>query len=595
MKKLYELLLGGKPPATDFKPLVAPELFTEPSQFSSFKANDSGAFLSVNLVEVFKRYIKFMPIKCVYEMRGDENNTQIPPFDAGYPCICGESNLIDGTLVDRTWDSTKLVAFSKGSAKRWVAVYGLFGTYNFPLGAVWAYCGRLTSVGSQYNTYLKYVFLSDNYITYGGSFLGCTGLEGLLTLPPTMVGMNYRGFNGCPKITGNLLIPNTLGFPFEVGWVAPFASCGFTSFTWDSPSPKTISSMAASNVWLQGDIFLPDTVKIIADSSFLGCYRLDGNLTMPKQIEVIEAKAFNGCKLLNWDEEFPDTLLTIGDSAFIDCANFVLDANTFLPTNIITIGTDAFRGLLQLSGHLTLPSSIRNLGGFQDCKNLSGTLDIPYGVENIGQYAFSGCTGFSGQLVIPNSVKTISSDAFATTLFSGALIIPNSVTDIFDEGAYYGAFRACVNITSVQLSTSMTKLRRFTFYGCKFKKITIPANIVAIESINNISYGTLGGCFQSNPELLYVDLGLGMASIGINSFADCPKLETVICRNPSPILLEDDSVFRINTTNPKTTSLNLKIYVPDDSISVYQSAWAGISDYASRIYPLSTAPTEPII
>ena len=76
--------------------------------------------------------------------------------------------------------------------------------------------------------------------------------------------------------------------------------------------------------------------------------------------------------------------------------------------------------------------------------------------------------------------------------------------------------------------------------------------------------------------LAYVDLWRTITSIGDNAFWGCSRLETVIVRNTTPPTLGANVFYGTNS--------RLKIYVPDSSVSAYQSAW---TEYASKIEPIS--------
>ena len=101
-----------------------------------------------------------------------------------------------------------------------------------------------------------------------------------------------------------------------------------------------------------------------------------------------------------------------------------------------------------------------------------------------------------------------------------------------------------------------------------------------------------GECMTSLPDdyaniicehLMYVDLWRTITSIGDRAFYDCKALTTVIFRNTVPPVLGAD-VFYENYNNTDRVIANMTIYVPDASVSTYQTAWP---EYASKIQPIS--------
>lgn len=101
-----------------------------------------------------------------------------------------------------------------------------------------------------------------------------------------------------------------------------------------------------------------------------------------------------------------------------------------------------------------------------------------------------------------------------------------------------------------------------------------------------------GECMTSLPDdyaniicehLMYVDFWRTITTIGDRAFYDCKALATVIFRNTVPPVLGTD-VFYENYNNTDRVIANMTIYVPDASVSTYQTAWP---EYASKIQPIS--------
>ena len=206
-------------------------------------------------------------------------------------------------------------------------------------------------------------------------------------------------FYNCTKLTGNLVIPNSVT---EIGNSAFYKCSGFT-----------------------GDLTIPNSVKTIGESAFYKCYGFTGDLTIPNSVTTIGISAFGGCSGFKGKLTIPNSVTTIGDYAFQNCTGF--------------------------TGVLTIPNSVTTIGNsaFYSCTGFTGTLTIPNSVKAIGNLAFFNCTGFTGALTIPNSVTTIGEQAFyKCTGFTGDLSLPKSL-----EVVGYQSFIYCNNIKTVNFQS----------------------------------------------------------------------------------------------------------------------------------------------
>ena len=98
--------------------------------------------------------------------------------------------------------------------------------------------------------------------------------------------------------SGDLIIPESLD-GFTVSAIGPYAFYYCSGFT--------------------GKLVLPDAVKIIERSAFLGCYGLT-SVEFSASLQQIDNGAFAGCKGLT-ELTLPDLLDTIDECVFFDCNN----------------------------------------------------------------------------------------------------------------------------------------------------------------------------------------------------------------------------------------------------------------------------------
>ena len=158
---------------------------------------------------------------------------------------------------------------------------------------------------------------------------------------------------------------------------------------------------------------------------------------------------------------------------------------------------------------------------------------IENGVTNIGNYAFKDCSNLTS-ITIPNSVTSIRDRTFYCCSGLTSLSIPNSVTSIGDR-----AFYCCSGLTSLSIPNSVTNIGGHAFYCCSgLTSLSIP------NSVTNI---------------------------GGYAFYSCDNIASMTIRAAVPPAIAQGT-FGNETTYP--------IYVPAESVSIYQSTW---SNYASRI------------
>ena len=149
-------------------------------------------------------------------------------------------------------------------------------------------------------------------------------------------------------------------------------------------------------------------------------------------------------------------------------------------------------------------------------------------------------------------------------------------TDIrrFKELAYFGvteiqsyAFDGCTNLTSVGIPDAVTKFNSYCFRNCALASVYIPANVTSIGN----------GAFQNVSSLTNVIIPANVTSIGSNAFVGCLGLTYIKCLAVAPPTLG-------NSTALGPATYTYLIYVPDESVSAYKTAWSNV---AGRIKPLS--------
>lgn len=159
------------------------------------------------------------------------------------------------------------------------------------------------------------------------------------------------------------------------------------------------------------------TIEIYA---FANCTNLEGEVFVPKSVKYIKQGAFKGCiGLSNLALILEGDLEEIGEQAFYDCAS--LSGSLDIPYKVSTIGKSAFANCTNLGEHLTFKSNRNSqycsIGdfAFYRCRNLKQLVQIScddcYKISSIGNNAFEN-SGLYGDIYIPNTLESIGAFAF---------------------------------------------------------------------------------------------------------------------------------------------------------------------------------------
>ncbi len=222
-------------------------------------------------------------------------------------------------------------------------------------------------------------------------------------------------------------------------------------------------------------------------------------------------------------------------------------ADVCIPGTTTVIEAEAFLNDTSLTGSLELPDGVQVIGprAFEGCTGLTGTLVIPRGVTTIGSRAFAGCTGLTGVVYIPPTVTFWAKDAFDgtslkildastpggdvttdTDLPATDTDLPATSTDlpagleyeITDEGAvitgYTGAEEAAISIPAVIEGKPVVAIGNGAFqdqYG-------LTGTLVLPSTVRRIGDSAFYGCSSLTGGLT---LPSGLTEIGAFAFCDC--------------------------------------------------------------------------
>ena len=172
--------------------------------------------------------------------------------------------------------------------------------------------------------------------------------------------------------------------------------------------------------------------------------------------------------------------------------------NVVVYEGVTSMGNVLFSDFTALTS-VTLPNTLRKLGGFRGCSALK-SITIPEGVVSIEWGAFQNCTSLQ-EITIPESVEHIYNEAFYGCSSLTTVTIPEGVKYIHDN-----AFESCVELEVVNLPKSLCEgeimysafaycydIRTVNFAGSEgdWKCLSIGGNNDTLLNADNIVFGDL--------------------------------------------------------------------------------------------------------
>ncbi len=379
----------------------------------------------------------------------------------------------------------------------------------------------------------------------------------------------------------------------------------------------------------------------VSNNAFNGCTNLL-SVVLPQNVTTIGTRSFYNCSSLssiNLGE-----IYTISEGAFENCTNLEIELS--LP-HLTSLARRSFikagvKKVLSLGSITTLGGTQSNPPAFNNCTKLTDIV-LPNTLTAINDYAFYNCTAIE-RITLPTSIVSIGSQAFYNAFSSTCTVdinLPNltsigsrafqnsKITKITSLGSItysYNIFNGCTRLTEVYIPLTMTAIGEGAFYNCSsLTTVHNVSHIVSMASdcfrgdpvdgewaLSNLETAATylftggkstitklvlpklkttsgtntdgSGSFAVMKELLYVDIGPDITSLGKGTFLGDTLLETVIIRATTPPTL-NANVF-------KSTNKTFKIYVPNGYGATYQAA-SGWSTYASRIYELDANGNIP--
>ena len=245
--------------------------------------------------------------------------------------------------------------------------------------------------------------------------------------------------------------------------------------------------------------------------------------------------------------EFDQTVTDLESSAF---RNTHIN-NIYLPTEVVTIGDNAFFQCYYLEGYSwRLPDTVTTIGDYTFASTDIRELRVPAGATSIGHGAFTG---------VKNIVYTGSASYGQNDPYWGAYMV-NGVWESRTGNLYSadGTIFACVgypdDTTTLTVASGTTTIGRDAARGCtQLTSVTLPSSLTTIQS----------GAFIQCNSLPAITIPSGVTSIGAFAFSGDTSLIITMTPTVPPTLAGSNEFTGVQ-----------RIFVPESSYNDYVTAWS---------------------
>lgn len=297
--------------------------------------------------------------------------------------------------------------------------------------------------------------------------------------------------------------------------------------------PSTVTKIAA-RAFQSSDLHvieIPDSVKSIDDEAFEGCNHLK-TVKLPAKLYNVGKRVFANCKKLQTVENMEAAM--IGEEVFAECPSLAKDMTIL--KNATSIPERFAANNLSLKSFV-VPATIEKIGrqAFYGCKELS-VVDFSQAtnLKEIEMTAFAD-TGIK-EIVLPTSLTKIGREVFADCRNLTSVTFTDSNIKLLPTEAFEG----CVNLTTVQLPSSLRAIGSYAFKGTKIASLELPGKLFKLDdsAFCNMRYLTSlklpsrlsvipNSCFENCKNLEKVEASTNLHTIARYAFDNCVSLTAI--------------------------------------------------------------------
>ena len=394
-----------------------------------------------------------------------------------------------------------------------------------------------------------------------------------------------------------LLVPHTVDFDGRTYVVTAISShgfegCGYIRHLIISNGVRRIGRMAFGGCMALESVSIPASVSLIDRNPFAGCVVLK-HITVDRQNEwyrsesggenIVVEKKLNCVVVGSAQSIIPSNIVTIGMQAF---SGYHLQSVPKLPEGLVSIEGGCFENCQGLNG-LQLPESLRTIENQAFAGSDIESIHIPAGVKQIGEGVFMRCNRLHAITVDShndiydsrqecNAVVETSSSRLVSACLSST--IPDGIRKISDY-----AFGGLSGVTQIVLPKSVSSISPLAFAGChSLSRITVDKHNVRYDSRENCN-----AVIETSTQQLVIGCGAtnipsSIRSIGPSAFAMTSLPVTLIL----PAGITEIGVFAF-----EQCSGLCNILLPSTLKTLGQGAFAGCKELRSVYIPSNTIQT----
>ena len=251
--------------------------------------------------------------------------------------------------------------------------------------------------------------------------------------------------------------------------------------------------------------------------------------------------------------DLPKSLVTIGDGCFASCPNLQV-VNIPKDSHLEIVGRNCFSNCTKLE-EISFPKSLKEFRGelwressngfitiiggtFYQCSNLKTiTFDDECPLESFPMYCFNECINLTS-INIPSSMKTLGMSCFDSCIYLKNIIIPSSIKVIG-----VSCFSYCYNLSgTLIIPKGVTELGASCFFDCRnLREIKIPKGVTELGASCFFGCHNLreieipegvtkipNDCFTVCDSITKIILPSTICELGTESFSNCEKLKSLV-------------------------------------------------------------------
>ncbi len=352
------------------------------------------------------------------------------------------------------------------------------------------------------------------------AFYGCENIT-KVNIPASVTTIDKYAFAGCSLLTE--ISGDGIGtrYTFENG-------CLIDNQGVDDDGKST----GVTVIFGSKDAVIPEGVETIGPSAFLKSKIV--TVTLPATVKTISDSAFRYCENLLTVDMSAAPLEVVGGHAFADCEA--------LETVIFPTSTTQSGGILFWDKAFSDCSSLKSVdmgscptnhiphGMFAGCFSIT-TVELPDSVTRIEEAAFKGCRALTS-INIPKECRAIEFEAFEYCYaLSSLTFATDAKLEIIEEKAFY----ECISLQNIEFPASLSTIGKEAF-KCDGTR----GSLTSVNFLDNSTLAVIGErVFMDQLNLTTVELPTTVTEIGTHAFSGCKGLTAINMDNNVEILYEN--------------------------------------------------------